>query len=75
VPAQRMPDGEHPDDVAASFGMCRSWAYKIRAEARADSQQSRNCMEHAGHSCQFISCANQFLSGVFSSINIRSQPP
>ncbi len=31
---QRMAGGEHPDDVAASFGMHRSWAYKIRAQAR-----------------------------------------
>jgi transposase len=31
---QRMAEGEHPDDVAASFGMHRSWAYKIRAQAR-----------------------------------------
>lgn len=30
---QRMAEGEHPDDVAASFGMNRSWAYKIRAQA------------------------------------------
>ncbi|WP_206001735.1 IS630 family transposase [Paraburkholderia aromaticivorans] len=31
---RRMAEGEHPDDVAASFGMHRSWAYKIRAQAR-----------------------------------------
>ncbi|MFL9911983.1 IS630 family transposase [Paraburkholderia sp. RL17-337-BIB-A] len=31
---QRMVEGEHPGDVAASFGMNRSWAYKIRAQAR-----------------------------------------
>ncbi|KAI3610294.1 Transposase (plasmid) [Cupriavidus necator H850] len=31
---QRMAEGEHPDDVAASLGMNRSWAYKIRAQAR-----------------------------------------
>ena len=31
---QRMAGGEHPDDVAASFGMHRSWAYKIRAQSR-----------------------------------------
>lgn len=31
---QRMAEGEHPDDVAASFGMHRSWAYRIRAQAR-----------------------------------------
>ncbi|KDP85217.1 DDE endonuclease [Cupriavidus sp. SK-3] len=30
---QRMAEGEHPDDVAASFGMNRSWAYKIRGQA------------------------------------------
>jgi transposase len=31
---QRMAEGEHPNDVAASFGMHRSWAYKVRAQAR-----------------------------------------
>lgn len=31
---QRMSEGEHPDAVAASFGMNRSWAYKCRAAAR-----------------------------------------
>lgn len=31
---RRMAEGERPDDVAASFGMHRSWAYKIRAQAR-----------------------------------------
>jgi transposase len=32
--AQRMSEGAHPDEVAASFGMHRTWAYKIRALAR-----------------------------------------
>lgn len=31
---QRMAQGEPPNDVAASFGLHRSWAYKIRAQAR-----------------------------------------
>ncbi|MPW20389.1 IS630 family transposase, partial [Paraburkholderia sp. CNPSo 3157] len=31
---ERMNDGEHPDAVSASFGMHRSWAYKLRAKAR-----------------------------------------
>jgi transposase len=31
---QRMSEGEHPETVAASFGMNRSWAYKCRAAAR-----------------------------------------
>jgi len=31
---QRMSEGEHPEAVAASFGMNRSWAYKCRATAR-----------------------------------------
>jgi transposase len=31
---QRMAEGEHPNEVTASFGMNRSWAYKIRAQAR-----------------------------------------
>ena len=32
--AKRMAEGEHPEAVAASFGMNRSWAYKIRAQAQ-----------------------------------------
>jgi len=31
---QRMKDGEHPEVVAASFGMNRSWAYKCRSLAQ-----------------------------------------
>ena len=31
---QRMNEGEHPADVAASLGLNRSWAYKCRAAAR-----------------------------------------
>lgn len=31
---QRMSEGEHPDAVAASLGMNRSWAYKCRAAAK-----------------------------------------
>jgi len=31
---QRMAGGEHPNDVAVSFGMHRSWAYKVRSQAR-----------------------------------------
>jgi transposase len=31
---QRMREGEHPADVAKSFGLHRSWAYKCRAQAR-----------------------------------------
>jgi transposase len=31
---RRMNEGEHPEVVAASFGMNRSWAYKCRANAR-----------------------------------------
>lgn len=31
---QRMREGERPDDVAASFGMHRSWAFKCRATAQ-----------------------------------------
>jgi len=35
VPAvQRMNEGEHPEAVAASRGMNRSWAYKCRASAK-----------------------------------------
>jgi transposase len=38
---QRMAEGEHPNDVAASFGMHRSWAYKIRAQARGRGRGAR----------------------------------
>lgn len=31
---QRMSEGEHPADVAASLGLNRSWAYKCRAAAK-----------------------------------------
>ena len=31
---QRMNEGEHPEVVAASLGMNRSWAYKCRAAAK-----------------------------------------
>ena len=31
---QRRAGGEHPNDVAVSFGMHRSWAYKVRSQAR-----------------------------------------
>jgi transposase len=31
---QRMSEGEHPEAVAASLGMHRSWAFKCRAAAR-----------------------------------------
>ncbi|CAB3774451.1 IS630 family transposase ISCARN31 [Paraburkholderia humisilvae] len=31
---RRMAEGEHPNNVAASFGMHRSWAFRIRAQAR-----------------------------------------
>ena len=39
---QRMAEGEHPNDVAASFGMHRSWAYKIRAQARGRGRGGRD---------------------------------
>src|SRR5258708_23356430 len=38
---QRMAEGEHANDVAASFGMHRSWAYKIRAQARGRGRGAR----------------------------------
>ena len=50
---QRMVEGEHPDDVAASFGMHRSWAFKIRAQARGRGGSGANRLEEsvkvAGH--------------------------
>src|SRR5260370_301117 len=30
---QRLAEGEHPNDVAASFGMHRSWAYRMPSRA------------------------------------------
>jgi transposase len=38
---QRMNEGEHPDAVSASFGMHRSWAYKLRAKARGQGRGVR----------------------------------
>jgi transposase len=31
---KRMKEGEHPEEVASSLGLHRTWAYKIRAQAR-----------------------------------------
>jgi transposase len=39
--AKRMAEGEHPEAVAASFGMNRSWTYKIRAQARGRGHGAR----------------------------------
>lgn len=35
---RRMSEGEHPDEVAASFGMHRTWAYRIRAHSQNGQQ-------------------------------------
>lgn len=43
---QRMNDGEHPDAVSASFGMHRSWAYKLRAKARGRGRGARYMARH-----------------------------
>jgi transposase len=45
---QRMAEGEHPDDVSASFGMHRSWAYKIRAQARGRGRGVRALLSTKG---------------------------
>jgi transposase len=45
---QRMAEGEHPNDVAASFGMHRSWAYKIRAQARGRGRGARRLRSTKG---------------------------
>ena len=37
---QRMAEGEDPNEVAASFGMNRSWAYRIRAQTRGRGHRS-----------------------------------
>lgn len=38
---QRMRDGEKPSVVAASFGMNRTWAYKVRMAARGSGNGAR----------------------------------
>lgn len=38
---QRMRDGEKPSVVAASFGMNRTWAYKVRMAARGSGKGAR----------------------------------
>ncbi|WP_414695015.1 IS630 family transposase [Paraburkholderia sp.] len=45
---QRMAGGEHPDEVAASFGMNRSWAYKIRARAAEHGEQALRSIKGTG---------------------------
>lgn len=45
---QRMAEGEHPNEVAASFGMHRSWAYKIRAQASAHGAQALRSTKGTG---------------------------
>lgn len=41
VAVQRMNEGERPEDVAASFGFHRSWAFKCRAAARGRGHGAR----------------------------------
>jgi transposase len=45
---KRMKEGEHPVKVAASFGLHRSWAYKIRAQARGRGRGVRVLVSHKG---------------------------
>lgn len=45
---QRMAEGEHPDEVAASFGMNRSWSYKIRARAAEHGEQALRAIKGTG---------------------------
>lgn len=45
---QRMAEEELPDDVAASFGMHRCWAYKIRAQARGRGRGPRVLLSTKG---------------------------
>jgi transposase len=45
---QRMAEGEHPNEVAASFGMNRSWAYKIRAQAAERGEQALRSTKGTG---------------------------
>jgi len=56
---QRMAGGEHPNDVAASFGMHRSWAYKVRGSgARSRSWRSRTALQQRhGSPAQAHACA------------------
>ena len=41
VAIRRMAEGEHPAEVSASFGLHRTWAYKVRAKARGRGKGER----------------------------------
>lgn len=45
---KRMNEGEHPNDVAASFEMHRSWAYKCRQQARGRGRGVKALRSHKG---------------------------
>lgn len=41
IALQRMSEGESPAQVSASFGLHRTWAYKVRAKARGRGRGAR----------------------------------
>lgn len=41
IALQRMAEGESPAQVSASFGLHRTWAYKVRAKARGRGRGAR----------------------------------
>jgi transposase len=48
VAIRRMAEGEHPAEVSASFGLHRTWAYKIRAKARGRGKGERVLLSTKG---------------------------
>jgi transposase len=48
VAIRRMAEGEHPAEVSASFGLHRTWAYKIRAKARGPGKGERVLLSTKG---------------------------
>ena len=54
VAVQRINAGEHPAEVAASFGFHRSWGYKSRATARGRSNGLRSL--HPNRTIRKVEC-------------------
>ncbi|EQD56756.1 ISXoo2 transposase, partial [mine drainage metagenome] len=47
----RMAEGEPPAGVSASFGLHRTWAYKVRARARGRGKGKRAVQSTRGTGC------------------------
>ena len=45
---RRMAEGEHPAEVSASFGLHRTWGYKVRAKARGRGKGERALLSTKG---------------------------